>query len=200
MSRIAATVFLISLCLTGCTSRLVSNTPRTAIEQLLLSGAVDKVMERIDLPQLSGKTVYLDFSNLQAYDVHYIRAAARARFAEMGCRLVDAAEGADFVAEISSGGLGTEYKKSLIGLPSLPVPNSPTPTPELALYRSVEQTGIVKLLIFVHSDGKFVAANYYYAKYDRSEGFLLFWRYQGKDEIREGWERADLDLDAKLKE
>ena len=39
----------------GCTSRTVSNTPRTAIEQLLLSGAVDRALAKFDVPELSGK-------------------------------------------------------------------------------------------------------------------------------------------------
>lgn len=177
----------------GCASRSMSNTQRTAIEQLLLSGAVDRSVEKVELPEVSGKTVFVDTANLKAYDVEYIRVALRARMAELGGRLVDSAEGADYVAEVSSGGLGTEFKTGLVGIPAIPVPQAPVPLPEVPLYKTVEQTGIFKLLVFVHSQGKFVAAGRYYGKYDRDESFVLFWRFQRHDDIRSGWERADAE-------
>lgn len=196
MRRCAAILLLVGMAggLAGCTSRQFTTTPRTAIEQLLLSAAVDRAMARIELPEVSGKTVYLDFSNLSSYDSEYVKVATRARFSELGAVLAESADGADYVAEVASGGLGMEYKTGMIGLPALPVPSSPVPSPELALYRKVEQTGIMKLLVFVHSGGRFVSLHQYYARADRDEGFLLFWRFQGTDDIRQGWERADLEL------
>jgi len=71
----------VALGLVGCTSRAVTTTPRSAIEQLLLSAAVDKAMERLEVPEVVGKKVFLDFTNLQAYDAEYIKVATRARFA-----------------------------------------------------------------------------------------------------------------------
>lgn len=178
-------------CAFGCSSRLVTNTPRSAIEQLLLSGAVDRALEKLELPELAGKTVFVDFANLKAYDAEYIKVATRARLARIGATLLEKPEEADFVVEVASGGLGIEFKKAMVGLPAIPVPNSPMPMPEAPLYRTTEQTGIFKLLIFVHSKGRFVAACHYYAKYDRDESFILWWRFQRKDDIREGWERSD---------
>jgi hypothetical protein len=52
----------------------------------------------------------------------------------------------------------------------------------------------MKLLIFVHAGGKFVALDQYYAKSDREESFLLWHRWQRKDEIRESWEKADAKI------
>jgi len=71
-----------------------------------------------------GKKTYLDFTNLKSYDIEYVKAAVRARFAEIRAHLTEDAEQADYVAEISSGALGTEYKKTLLGIPSFPIPNS----------------------------------------------------------------------------
>jgi len=39
----------------GCGTRTFTNTERAAIEQLLLSGAVDNALEKLDIPQLAGK-------------------------------------------------------------------------------------------------------------------------------------------------
>ncbi len=198
MMRASVSVLMMAgMFATGCASRHVTNTPRSAIEQLLLSGAVDRALEKFSLPELSGKKLFVDFTNLKAYDAEYIKVATRARMAELGAVLVDKAEQADLVAEVCSGGLGIEYKNSVVGMPALPVPNSPLPLPAVPLHRKTEQTGIVKLLIFVHAKGRFVAASHYYAKADRDESFILWWRFQSTDDVREGWERADLKLEGK---
>jgi hypothetical protein len=181
----------------GCGTRTFTNTDRAAIEQLLLSGAVDNALEKLDIPQLAGKKTYLDFTNLKSYDLEYVKAAVRARFAEIGAHLVENAEQADYVAEISSGALGTEYKSSILGIPAIPVPGSPTPLPELALARNIEQTGIAKLLVLVHSNGKAVSTGHYYGKVERDESFILWFRFQPKDDIRTRWEAADEKLKAK---
>ena len=181
--------------LTGCSARKVSMTSRTAIEQLLLSGAVDAAMEKFDMPMLRGSRVYVDFTNLKCTDAEYVKLALRVRVAQQGATLVDAAEKSDCILEAASGALALEHKSSLVGLPSVPVPQSPMPMPEMPLYKSVEQTGIVKLLLFLHKNGQFLASDQYYAKVDHDESFFLWYRFQREDGVREGWERADLKLE-----
>ncbi len=181
----------------GCASRTTSSTPRTAIEQLLLSRAVDLSLEKFDLPEVADKKVYLDFTNLKSYDVEYVKVATRGRFARLGSILVNKPEEADYIAEVASGCLGTEDKKAVIGIPGLPVPQAATSTPEVPFFRTTEQTAIMKLLIFVHQKGKLVALGHYYAKADRDEKFLLWYRFQDRDHIREGWESSDAELKRK---
>jgi len=195
MKHIIAISILLSL-LAGCTTRTFTNTQRTAIEQLLLSGAVDKAVEKFDIPQIAGKRTYLNFTNLASYDVEYVRAVVRARFTQLGATLVESPDQAEYVAEITSGALGTEYKSTLLGIPSLPVPGSPAPLPELALYRGIEQTGIVKLLVFVYSGGRLVTTGCYYGKFERDENSLLWFQFQRRDDIRKAWEKADKKLKA----
>ena len=190
----AVILAIVSLCLAGCSSRLVTHTSRSAIEQMLLTRAVDKALAKFSLAKLNGAKVFMDGTNLAAVDAPYIKTAARARLSELGATLVAEAGDADLIVEIACGALGTEFKTGTVGLPPLPVPNSPIPLPEISLYKSSERTGIVKLLIFVHAKGRFVAANHYYAKADRSESFVFWWRLQSRDDVREGWERADLKL------
>jgi len=179
------------LFLTGCTSRTVSNTPRTAIEQLLLSTAVDKAFEKIRLPELSDKKVYLDFSNLESYDSEYVKSAFKGYVAGRGAAIIEKPEEADYIIQLSCGALGNEYKDTLIGIPALPVPGSPMSSPELALWKSVEQDGIAKFLITVCSNGKVVSKRHYYDKAERDETFFLWMRSQTKDDIRKAWEKAD---------
>jgi len=183
--------------LAGCSSRIFTNTERSAIEQMLLSGAVDSALEKLDIPQIADKKVYLDFANLKCYDIEYVKSAVRARVAEIGAHLVNDANEADYIAEIASGALGTEYKSFLVGIPSIPVPGMTTPLPELALARSIQQNGIAKLLVTVYSNGKYVNSGHYYGKVERHESFVLWMRSQPKDDIRTRWEAADKELKAK---
>ena len=191
---------LILIHLTGCSTRTVSNSPRTAIEQMLLSTAVDAALEKFELPEAKGKKVYIDLANLSGTDSAYMKVAVRGRFAEIGAILTNTEGDAELTAEVASGCLGTEYKSFIIGLPSVPVPGSVIPTPEASVFRNVEQTGIMKFLIFVHARGKFVALNQYYAKSDREESFFLWHRSQRKDNIRESWEKADAKIKQKNSE
>jgi len=130
----AAVLAIVFLCLAGCSSRLVTNTSRSAIEQMLLTGAVDKALAKFSLAEVEGAKVFLDCSNLAAVDAPYIKTAARARFCELGATLVDEVGEADLIAEVACGALGTEFKTAMVGLPPLPVPNSPIPLPEASLY------------------------------------------------------------------
>ncbi len=188
---------IILTCLSGCVSRTFTNTQRAAIEQLLLSGAVDNALEKLDIPQVADKKVYLDFTNLKCYDIEYVKSAVRARFAQMNAQLVNDTNQADYTAEIASGALGTEYKSFLFGIPAIPVPGMSTPLPELALARSVEQSGIAKLLVSIYADGKGIVSGHYYGKVERRETFVLWMRSQPKDDIRKRWEAADEKLKAK---
>ena len=178
----------------GCTTRRVSTTSRTAMEQLLLSTAMDKAMQKLDLPMLKGSTVYVDCANLKGTDVEYLQVALRARVARLGAILVTDSKEADYVMEVASGALAMEDKSSLVGMPAMPVPQAPVPVPEMSLFKTVEQTAILKLLIFVHQKGKFVAADQFFARGDRDESLVLWYSFQRRDDTREGWERADAKL------
>ncbi|MHC4103478.1 MAG: DUF6655 family protein, partial [Planctomycetota bacterium] len=94
----------------GCATRTVSNSPRTAIEQMLLSTAVDTALEKFELPQAKGKKVYIDLTNLSGPDSEYMKVAIRGRFAEIGATLTNTLDDAELIAEVASGCLGTEYK------------------------------------------------------------------------------------------
>jgi hypothetical protein len=189
-----ASVFVIAA---GCATRQVSTTSRTAIEQLLLSTAVDRALQKFDMPMLKDSKVFVDCANLKGTDVEYLQVALRARAASQGAILVTTPEDADYVMEVATGALAMEYKSLIWGLPSLPMPQAPIPLPEMSLLKTVEQTAILKLLIFVHQKGRFVASDQYFARGDRDESVFLWYRFQREDDVREGWERADAKLTAK---
>ena len=106
----------------------------TAVEQLLLSSAVDLAMAKFFMPELADKKVYVDFTNLKCYDVEYVKVAVRARIAQQGATLVGASDQADCVAEVASGALATEHKTGVVGIPHLPMPQSDVPLPEVPFF------------------------------------------------------------------
>jgi len=170
------------------------------MEQLLLSTAVDKALKKLDLPMLKDRKVYLDFKNLKGTDVEYLQVALRAKVSQDGSVLVDDAKDADYVMEVASGALAMEDTGTLVGMPAMPVPQAPVALPEMPLYKEATQTAILKMLIFVHQKGKFVACDQYFARGDRDESFLLWYRFQRKDDVKEGWEHAEADLAVKTAE
>jgi hypothetical protein len=185
-------IVIAALASSGCSSRTFSTTSRTAIEQLLLTRAVDVAMVKFDMPELANKKVFIDFTNLKCYEAEYVKLAVRNRIAQTGSILVPSAETADLTIEVAAGALALEYKQGVVGMPPLPVPNSPVPMPAMPFYKTTEQTAIVKLLIFVHDSGKFVASHMYYAKADRDESFIMHWRSSKTDDVRTGWEQSEL--------
>lgn len=194
--RIAVIACAVVVSVSGCSMRGVSTTPRTAIEQLLLSAAVDNALSKMEVQKLPGSKAYLDFSHLEGYDVEYIKLAFYARLTEQGVTVVETAEQADYSILVSSGAFGNEYKETMVGIPAFGVPGSAISLPELALWKTVEQNGIIKLLVVVRSKEGAVSSEYYYGKAERDETFLLWMRSQKKDDIRKGWEEADRRLQA----
>ena len=169
-----AILFIVSLLLVGC------GTTRTqlATEQLLMSNAVDKAIERVDFRPLSGKRIYLDTQYLTSsrsvtgvpnqtlgsqgiVNADYVVSSVRQQMLAAGCLLEDQRERAELVAEIRIGTLGTNDHSIVYGLPannvlssaSSVLPNqAPLPSiPEISVAKRENLTGSAKVAIFAYS-------------------------------------------------
>src|SRR5437667_3431483 len=120
MRAIAATAFvkngsfrcwaitLLSL-VTGCGITRMTDTQRTATEQLLISNAVDQTVSQLDLRFLAGKSVFLDAQFLDnVTDRGYLVSSLRQQFLACGCILQEERSKATYVVEARSGGAGTD--------------------------------------------------------------------------------------------
>lgn len=150
-SAVAGIVF------SGCTSSMHTHPPRTSIEQLLLSTAVDNALKGVEITEVEGEKVYVDTGMLESYDVEYVRASVRALLNENGALLQADRESADLIVEARSGALGMDVSGSLVGIPSIPIliPGAGTTEfPEVALYSSFKQDSVSKLaLLGYYNDG-----------------------------------------------
>lgn len=110
------TIFLITGC--GTTHQ------RTGTEQLLLSEAVDRTVDQLDLSCLSGRKVFLDTTYIRPVkgvifvNSDYIVSAIRQRLTISGCQIQDSKSQADYILEARVGALGTDSLEVTYGLPA----------------------------------------------------------------------------------
>lgn len=129
--------------------------PRTSIEQLLLSTAVDNALKGVELSEVEGEAVYVDARTLEAYDVEYVLGSIRALLSENGALLQDDRESADIIVEARSGGLGMDVSGSLVGIPAIPliVPGAGgIEFPEIALFSTNKQDSVSKIALAGYYD------------------------------------------------
>lgn len=148
MGRITAVSFLSLLVLAGCSTARETEPARTATEQLMISTAVDRALDRLNVKIPEGTKIWVDAGNFEGYDSKYAVGAVRDRLLHLGARLVADRGQADAVVEIRAGALSTNSDDMLIGIPAveLPIPMAgAAKTPELALLKKNHDEGVVKL-------------------------------------------------------
>jgi hypothetical protein len=149
------------LALCGCFTARVSETPRTATEQLLISRAADQAMKGVDVKWLDGKKIFVEEKYFESYDKGYAVSLIRERFSRYGALITGTNDKADVIVEIRSGALAMNTSTLLIGVPSIAVPlpfAGIVQTPEIAFFKSEKAEGIAKLAMFayVRTSGDYV--------------------------------------------
>jgi Family of unknown function (DUF6655) len=158
------------LILGGCAEVRITNPPRTATEQFLLSEAATEAVDQLSFTTLVGRTVYVDSTNFAAPEPAFMLGHMRAKMLTAGLRLVPEAAMADVVMEVRSPGLGIDRYEYLLGLPSVvlaagSVTGTPTETPlvtpELAIIKNLQQKGYgsIAYVAYWRDTGEVVAAD-----------------------------------------
>lgn len=163
-SPAAMAVLALALAVTaggGCISPRSTDTARSAVEQLLLSVAIDRAVTRLDFSFLEGRRVFVDVTGLETLEKGYVIGSLREQLLQCGALLAETAAQADILVEPRSGALATNHSETLIGIPSFDIPVPLTgvaKTPEIALYKRTVIAGL----------GKFTAS-----AWQRDSGALL---------------------------
>jgi hypothetical protein len=140
----------------GCGATRQTDTTRAATEMLLVSQAIDRAVDRVDMSTLAGHAVYLDVEYLDraTVDRGYLVSSVRQKLLAAGAMLKDDSKQAEYVVELRAGGVGTDRNTFLIGTPALSVPavvpGLPTSIPEIALYKRNDQLGVAKIGVFAY--------------------------------------------------
>jgi len=159
LALLASALPLLLLC--GCYTAKMSEPPRTALEQLVLSKSSDLAMDGVDLSWVRGKKIYVEDKYFDSYDKLYAIGLIRQHLNEAGGMLMKTDDKADLIVEIRSGGLGMDTSETLFGLAALTIPvplSGSLQTPELALYKNTKANGIAKFALFAYArdTGEFV--------------------------------------------
>lgn len=153
MRGIAFFIGVIAWLMTGCVQTRVTEPKRSAVEQLLISTAADRALERLNFGAFAGRKTYVDPAYFESEDKLYVLSALRNALSEAGALLMADIKEAELVVEPRNGALSTDSSTSVVGVPStpLPVPMAGTfLTPELALFKSQKQLSTSKLALFVY--------------------------------------------------
>src|SRR5262249_44141529 len=90
-------VLALLLLVCGCVSIKESDTARTGVEQLLISSAVDRALDKVDLTPVRGAKVFVEPKYLDCVDKNYVLVSLNQRLLKGGSTLVEKSEDADVV-------------------------------------------------------------------------------------------------------
>jgi hypothetical protein len=140
----------------GCGTTRMTDTQRTATEQLLVSNAIDQAVSQLGIQDLAGKPVFFDAQYLDGVvDRGYLVSSIRQHLLASGCLLQEERAKADYVVEARSGGVGTNRNALLIGVPQMNVPalvpGQPSSIPEIPLAKKTDQEGVAKIAVFAYN-------------------------------------------------
>jgi hypothetical protein len=143
--------------LAGCGATRSTDTTRAATEQLLISDAIDRAVQTLNLQTLGGQTVFLDDSRLgEVVDRNYLISTLRQQLLASGCLLREQKDQADFIVEARAGAVGTDRNDLLFGVPTMNLPSiplvQPVPAmiPEIPIAKRRDQRGIAKIAVFAY--------------------------------------------------
>jgi hypothetical protein len=140
----------------GCGTMRVSDTARTATEQMLISHSIDDTVSHLDFRLLAGKRVYLDTQYLDGVtDKGYLISSLRQHLLACGCLLQEERKRATYVVEARAGSVGTDRNDMLVGIPQMMVPSVMPGVPggmipEIALAKKTNRRAVAKIAVFAY--------------------------------------------------
>lgn len=155
MHRCFAVLLIALLFTSGCATIRVTDPPRTATEQFLLSEAARLAIDQVSAQGLSAESlrdrrVFVDstYFTQTAGEHAFLLGELRAKLFMSGVRLTDKREEAEIVVEVRSGGVGIDRLDFLLGIPAMYAPwisdetdDVPAAIPELAILKNTRQRG-----------------------------------------------------------
>ena len=176
--------------LAGCATERQVDPPRTATEELLVTKAVDRSVERLQATFAPGTKVFIDTTYFDTDGVvlpKYTQGAVRDQILRLGANLVDDRKAADTVVEMRTGAQSIDYNNFLIGIPSIPLPiplAGTLQTPEIAFFKITRQTGVSKLALTAWSEktGALVASTGPQLGASQKKNYVVFfisWSHSG---------------------
>ena len=154
--RLALGIFLTLIFCAGCGTTKWSDTSRTATEQLLISSAMDDVIDEFNFYPLSGRKIFINDKGVSSTDKEYLLSILRQQLAANGTFIMEKKEDADYILEVSTGAVGTNRYDLMYGIPETSVPavlslGAGTTIPEISLIKKTDQKAQIKLTMWAYN-------------------------------------------------
>jgi hypothetical protein len=165
---------------TGCAiEQEVSRTPRTAVEQVLLTQAVEEALVNLSLRLPEGVNVDVDATGLESdrsrlrttnsdlgaidrpsRDILYIRDLVAAELGRRGYRVSSRDTESPYLVRVMAESFGTMQGIVFVGMPPVQSVLIPFSLPELTLYKNQSQSGYARLHVDVYDNrtGEFLGS------------------------------------------
>ena len=173
-------LYIVTALVTGCAlEQEVSRTPRTAVEQVLLTQAVEKALVNLSVQLPEGVNVDMDVTGLESdrsrldmtntgqgtinrpsRDILYIRDAVAAELGRRGYRVSARGAESPYLVRVMAESFGTMQGNVFVGMPPVQSVLIPFSLPELTLYKRQSQSGYVRLHMDVYDNrtGEFLGS------------------------------------------
>ncbi len=143
-------LFLMIIILPACSyTPYVTNTKKSATEQLLVSKALDEALKGLTL-NIRGAKVYVQVASLMENEDYYIDKALTHWFLKNGALITGYEKEADLTASVLVKCAGTDGDQYFLGIPSVPVPLFITSTPQITLMSGSNQEGRTELEVILY--------------------------------------------------
>lgn len=181
---------ILSALLVGCAlEQEISRTPRTAVEQVLLTQAVEQALVNLKVQLPEGVNVDVDATGLESdrsrlrmtnadlgaidrpsRDIFYIRDLVAAELGRRGYRVSARDTESPYLVRVMAESFGTMQGSIFIGMPPVQSVLIPFSLPELTLYKQQNQSGYARLHLdfydnrtgeFLGSTPKLVGRSFY---------------------------------------
>jgi hypothetical protein len=170
-SLVGGLIFVL-LC-SSCATIRVTDPPRTATEQYLISVAATRAVDQLSVAALRDRRVFVDstylYAGVPSPDQTFLLGEIRSRLLNGGVRLAKDRSQAEIILEVRSGALGIDRTEYLLGIPSIYLSGTgssvagdvPLSTPELAIVKNTKQQGFagVALTAYWSDSGELVASS-----------------------------------------
>lgn len=154
----------------GCATVRITDPPRTATEQFLLSQAVVQAVDQLSAVPLRDQSVFIDpvYLEVPTQEKAFVLGQVRSFLLTRGVRLAAKREEAKIILEPRSGGVGIDRYDWLLGIPAVAIPFTsagvagvPLTTPELALLKKQRQRGYASVAFVAYwaATGELIAAS-----------------------------------------
>lgn len=174
----------------ACASSDRVTVPRSATEQILSTEAIDRVLAKLEWPEVAGKKLVVQVGGpVESHDRDYLYRSVEVMIAEGGGIVVLDEDVADYELNVLVGAVGIDSGGRLVGLKG--TANSmiiPFTIPELALYKSSRLDGFAKaeIALLDHKNGGvlFRSGPAYGTTYRQTRTFLFVFGWRWTDVTR----------------